>query len=175
MLYFTFVSIDEYGADDGLVIYQRSEFGGIIDIENATTLYYLVLAVLLLALYFKHRLIHARFGKVLFGCKHNDERMQALGYDTYRYKLTCYVISGTLCGVAGFFLGNFTNYISPEMMDWVHSGDLIFMMVIGGTGAVMGPVVGSATFLLLEEFLSGITVYWHSHLRFNVDRAGDVR
>jgi len=161
MLYFTFVSIDEYGADDGLVIYQRSEFGGLIDIENATTLYYLVLAVLLLALYFKYRLIHARFGKVLFGCKHNDERMQSLGYDTYRYKLTCYVISGTLCGVAGFFLGNFTNFISPEMMDWVHSGDLIFMMVIGGTGAVMGPVIGSATFLLLEEFLSSITVYWH--------------
>ena len=161
MLYFTFVSIDEYGADDGLVIYQRSEFGGLIDIENANTLYYLVLAVLLLALFFKHRLIHARFGRVLFGCKHNDERMQSLGYNTYQYKLVCYVISGTLCGVAGFFLGNFTNFISPEMMDWVHSGDLIFMMVIGGTGAVMGPVVGSAAFLLLEEFLSGITVYWH--------------
>ena len=161
MLYFTFVSIDEYGADDGLVIYQRSEFGGLIDIENATTLYYLVLIVLLISLYLMHRLINARFGRVLFGIKHNDERMQSLGYDTYKYKLTCYVISGTLCGVAGFFLANFSNFISPSMMDWIHSGDLIFMMVIGGAGAVLGPVVGTATFLFLEEFLSGITVYWH--------------
>ncbi|MCP4490491.1 MAG: branched-chain amino acid ABC transporter permease [Gammaproteobacteria bacterium] len=161
MLYYTFVSIDEYGADDGLLIYQRSEFGGLIDIENATTLYYLVLVVLLLSLYLMYRLTQARFGRVLFGCKHNDERMQALGYDTYKYKLVCYVISGTVCGVAGFFLGNFTNFISPEMMDWVHSGDLIFMMVIGGTGAVLGPLTGTVTFLLLEEFLSGITVYWH--------------
>ncbi|MCP3687944.1 MAG: branched-chain amino acid ABC transporter permease [Gammaproteobacteria bacterium] len=161
MLYYTFVSIDEYGADDGLLIYQRSEFGGLIDIENATTLYYLVLVVLLLSLYLMYRLTRARFGRVLFGCKHNDERMQALGYDTYKYKLVCYVISGTVCGVAGFFLGNFTNFISPEMMDWVHSGDLIFMMVIGGAGAVLGPLTGTITFLLLEEFLSGITVYWH--------------
>lgn len=161
MLYFTFVSIEEYGADDGLVIYQRSEFGGFIDIENANTLYYAVLVVLLLSLYLMHRLIHARYGKVLFGSKHNDERMQALGYDTYQYKLSCYVISGALCGVAGFFLGNFTNYISPEMMDWTHSGELIFMMVIGGAGAVLGPVLGTATFLFLEEFLSSITVYWH--------------
>ncbi|MDH5354240.1 MAG: branched-chain amino acid ABC transporter permease, partial [Gammaproteobacteria bacterium] len=59
------------------------------------------------------------------------------------------------------FLGNFTNYISPEMMDWTHSGELIFMMVIGGAGAVLGPVLGTATFLFLEEFLSSITVYWH--------------
>lgn len=161
MLYFTFVSIEEYGADDGLVIYQRSEFGGLLDIENANTLYYAVLVVLLLSLYLMHRLIHARYGKVLFGSKHNDERMQSLGYDTYQYKLSCYVISGTLCGIAGFFLGNFTNYISPEMMDWTHSGELIFMMVIGGTGAVLGPVLGTATFLFLEEFLSSITVYWH--------------
>ncbi len=161
MLYYTFVSIDEYGADDGLLIYQRSEFGGLIDIENATTLYYLVLVVLLLSLYLMYRLTQARFGRVLFGCKHNDERMQSLGYDTYKYKLVCYVISGTVCGVAGFFLGNFTNFISPEMMDWVHSGDLIFMMVIGGAGAVLGPVTGAVTFLLLEEFLSSIWVYWH--------------
>ncbi len=161
MLYYTFVSIEEYGADDGLVIYQRSEFGGLLDIENANTLYYAVLVVLLLSLYLMHRLIHARYGKVLFGSKHNDERMQSLGYNTYQYKLSCYVISGTLCGIAGFFLGNFTNYISPEMMDWTHSGELIFMMVIGGTGAVLGPVLGTATFLFLEEFLSSITVYWH--------------
>ncbi len=165
MLYFVLVSIDQYGADDGLVIHRRSqfriEFNGLPVMENAAVLYYAVLGVLLLFLFLMHRLIHARFGRVLLGGKHNEERMQALGFDTYRYKLACYVISGTMCGVAGFFLANFTNFISPEMMDWVHSADLIFMMVIGGTGALFGPLTGAAAFLLLEEFLSGITVYWH--------------
>jgi branched-chain amino acid transport system permease protein len=161
MLYFTFVSLEEYGADDGLLIYQRSEFGGILDIENATTLYYTVMAVLLLFLFLIHRLVNARFGRVIIGLRHNEERMQALGYDTYRYKLVCYVISGTMAGVAGFFLGNFTNFISPEMMDWTHSGELLFMVVLGGTGVLFAPVAGTVVFLLLEEFLSGITVYWH--------------
>lgn len=161
MLYFTFVSMEEYGADDGLLIYQRSEFGGLLNIENATTLYYTVLVVLLLFVFLIYRLVNARFGRVIIGLRHNEERMQALGFDTYRYKLACYVISGSMAGVAGFFLGNFTNYISPEMMDWTHSGELLFMVVLGGTGALFAPVAGTVAFLLLEEFLSGITVYWH--------------
>ena len=161
MLYFTFVSLDEYGADDGLVIYQRSEFSGLLNIENAITLYYTVLAVLLIFFGLLHRLVQARYGRVIIGSKHNEQRMQALGYNTYKYKLVCYVISGTMAGVAGFFLGNFTNYISPEMMDWTHSSELLFMIVIGGTGGLFSPIVGAAVFLLLEEFLSGITVFWH--------------
>ncbi len=160
MLYFTFVSLDEYGADDGLLIYQRSELG-IVDIENPVSLYYTVLVVLLGFVWLSHKIIHARFGRVIIGSRHNDERMQALGYNPYHYKLACYVISGTMAGVGGFFLGNFTNYISPEMMDWTHSGELIFMIVLGGTGILFAPVVGTTVFLLLEEFLSEITVDWH--------------
>ncbi len=160
MLYFTFVSMDEYGADDGLIIYRRSEFNGLLDIENPATLYYAVLAVLLLFLFLTHRLTQARFGRVIFAIRHNDERMQALGFDTYRYKLVCYTISGTMCGVAGFFLGNFTNFISPEMIDWTRSANLLFMLVVGGVGTLSGPLIGTAAFLLLEEFLSDITVYW---------------
>ena len=134
------------------MIYRRSEFNGLLDIDNPVTLYYAVLAVLLLFLFLMHRLIHARFGRVIFGGKHNDERMQALGFDTYRYKLTCYVISGTMCGVAGFFLGNFTNFISPEMMDWTRSAELLFMLVVGGTGALFGPLIGTAAFLCCKNF-----------------------
>ena len=161
MLYFTFVSLDEYGASDGLLIKQRSEFGGILNLENGIVLYYTVLTVLMGFMYLIHRIVNARFGHVIIGIRHNEQRMQALGYDTYRFKLVCYVISGTMAGVAGFFLGNFTNFISPDMMDWTHSGELIFMVVLGGTGILFAPVTGTAVFLLLEEVLSGITVYWH--------------
>jgi len=161
MLYFTFVSLEEYGADDGLVIEIRSRFNGIIDLENNTTLYYCIFVTLLLTLYFLHRLVHSRFGRVIIGSKHIERRMQALGFQTYRYRLTCYVISGSICGIAGMFLGNFTSFISPEMMDWTRSGELIFMIVIGGTGTLFGPLMGTGIFVLLEEWLSSITIYWH--------------
>ena len=87
--------------------------------------------------------------------------MHAIGYDTYRYRLVCYVVAGAICGFAGALLGNFTNFISPEMMDWTASGELIFMVVLGGTGTLFGPILGAAAFVLLEEWLSAITIYWH--------------
>ncbi|NKB76604.1 MAG: branched-chain amino acid ABC transporter permease [Gammaproteobacteria bacterium] len=161
MLYFTFVSLEEYGGDDGLVIELRSEFPSILDIENNTTLYYCIYLTLLGSFLIVHRIINSPFGRVIIGSKHNEERMQALGYNTYRYKLVCYVISGVICGIAGVFLGNFTSFISPEMMDWTHSGELIFMIVIGGVNALFGPLIGAALFIFFEEWLSGITVYWH--------------
>ncbi len=161
MLYFTFVSLEEYGGDDGLVIELRSEFPGFLDLENNIILYYMIYLTLVLALCFIHRLIHAPFGKVIIGSKFNEDRMRALGYNTYYYRLVCYIISGILCGIAGVFLGNFTSFISPEMMDWTRSGELIFMIVIGGVNALFGPLVGATLFIALEEWLSGLTIYWH--------------
>ncbi|MGI9311731.1 MAG: branched-chain amino acid ABC transporter permease [bacterium] len=160
MLYFIVLSLDQYGADDGLVIARRSEFGA-LDLENATALYYTALATLLLCLALMHRLLHARFGKVILGAKHNAARMQAIGFDTYRYQLVCYIISGAMCGVAGFLMGNFTNFISPEMMDWTHSAELLFMLIIGGAGALFAPLTGAGAFIWLEESLSALTVHWH--------------
>ncbi len=162
MLFFAFVSIEEYGGDDGLVIELRSEFPSFLglNLDDNVTLYYVTFICLLLCLYLLHRIIGSRFGMVLEGAKGNDRRMQAMGFHTYRYRLTGYVISGAMCGLAGALLGNFTNFISPEMMDWTRSGELIFMVVLGGAGSWFGPVLGAAAFLLLEEVLSGITLYW---------------
>lgn len=160
MLYFTVVSLDEYGADDGMVLAQRSQFNGWLDLNNAATLYYFALCALLLFLLVMHQLLRAPFGRVIFGSKHNEQRMRALGFATYRYQLLCYVISGAVCGVAGFLLGNFTDFVSAEMMDWSDSADLLFMLIIGGVGALFGPIIGALAFLLLQEVLSGFTVYW---------------
>ena len=160
MLFFGLVSIEEYGGDDGLVIEYRSEFPELLDLEQATQLYYAALVSLLVFLFLISRLIQARFGMVIQGTKGNDRRMRSLGFDTYRYQLACYVISGAICGYAGALLGNFTNFISPEMMDWTRSGELIFMVVLGGGGTLFGPVIGAAAFVLLEEVLSGLWLYW---------------
>jgi branched-chain amino acid transport system permease protein len=162
MLFFACVSIEAYGGDDGLVIELRSEFPhlSVLNLEDNVALYYVTWGCLLLCLYALHRIIYSRFGMVIEGAKGNERRMQAMGFHTYRYRLTCYVISGAMCGLAGALLGNFTNFISPEMMDWTRSGELIFMVVLGGAGSWFGPVLGAAAFLLLEEMLSSLTLYW---------------
>jgi branched-chain amino acid transport system permease protein len=161
MVYFTFLSLEEYGADDGLVIYSRSEFPEWLSMDSSSALYYWIFAVLLLSLYFTHRLVHSRFGRVIVGARFNEQRMQALGFDTYRYRLACYVIAAMICSVAGVLLGNFTGFISPDMIGWARSGELIFMIIIGGTATLFGPLLGTIAFVVLEELLSSITVYWH--------------
>jgi len=161
MAYFIFLSLEEYGADDGLVIYARSEFPAWLSMESAIGLYYWIFIVLLLALFFIHRLVHAHFGRVIVGSRFNEQRMQALGFNTYRYRLACYVLSAMLCSLAGMLLGNFAGFISPDIMSWARSGELIFMAIIGGVGTLFGPLVGTIAFVMLEEFLSLITVYWH--------------
>jgi branched-chain amino acid transport system permease protein len=122
--------------------------------------YYLCLALLLAALYGLSRLINARFGRVIEGVRSNERRMRAIGFPVYRYKLACFVIAGTLCGLAGALLANHTDFISPATMYWTRSGDLIVMVVLGGMGSLFGPLIGAVALLVLEEALSRVTEYW---------------
>jgi branched-chain amino acid transport system permease protein len=160
MIYYVAIGLDRYGGDDGMTIYKRSQFGAVIDLSNKTTFYYLCLALLLAAIYLVWRLVHSRFGMVIQGARSNERRMRAIGFPTYHYKLVCFVIAGMLCGLAGVLLANHTDFISPALMHWTRSGDLIVMAVLGGMGTVFGPVIGAVALLVLEETLSGITEYW---------------
>jgi branched-chain amino acid transport system permease protein len=160
MIYYVAIGLDRYGGDDGMTIYKRSEFGDLINLSNKTAFYYLCLVLLLGAVYLVWRIVNSRFGLVIQGARSNDRRMRAIGFPTYRYKLVCFVIAGTLCGLAGALLANHTDFISPAMMHWTRSGDLIVMAVLGGMGTVFGPVLGAVALLVLEEALSGLTEYW---------------
>jgi branched-chain amino acid transport system permease protein len=160
MVYYVAIGLDRYGGDDGLTIYKRSQFGSAIDLSNKTVFYYLCLALLLATIYLVWRLVHSRFGMVIQGARSNERRMRAIGFPTYRYKLLCFVFAGMLCGLAGVLLANHTDFISPALMHWTRSGDLIVMAVLGGMGTVFGPVIGAVALLVLEETLSGITEYW---------------
>jgi branched-chain amino acid transport system permease protein len=160
VVYYVAVGLDRYGGDDGLTIYTRSEFAGPLDLSNKAVFYYVCLALLLGTIYLVFHLVHSRFGMVIRGSRSNDRRMRALGFPTLRYRLVCFVIAGTLCGLSGVLLANHTEFISPAMMHWTRSGDLIVMVVLGGMGSPFGPLIGAVALLVLEEVLSGITEYW---------------
>jgi branched-chain amino acid transport system permease protein len=159
MVYYVAQGLDRYGGDDGLTIGSRSQFAGLVDLNDATQLYYLCFALLLASLLLVSRLVNSRFGLVIQGARSNERRLRAIGISTFRYKLVCFVIAGALCGLSGALLANHTNFISPAMMFWTRSGDLMVMVILGGLGSLFGPVLGTVTYLLLEEALSRVTEY----------------
>ena len=160
MFYFLMVSLKYYGGDDGLSIQDRSDFRPLLNLDSGVVLYYVAFVLLAVVLYLLYRLVNSHFGMVLRGCKSNERRIKALGIPTLRYKLTAYVLSAMICGVAGVLLANLTRFASPEYMSWIRSGDLILMIVVGGVNSLMGGVVGAIVLLLLEEVLSSWTTHW---------------
>jgi branched-chain amino acid transport system permease protein len=160
MAYYVASGLSRYGGDDGLTIYKRSDFGGLINLSNRVQFYYLCLTCLFVGIYLVWRIVNSRFGLVVQGLRSNEARMQAIGFPATRYRLVCFVMAGAMCGLAGALLANNTDFVSPAVMYWTRSGDLMVMVILGGMGTLFGPVVGAIVYLLLEEFLSQWTEYW---------------
>ena len=155
LVYYFGVGLDRYGADDGLKSTGAASSSIPINLSNRTQFYYWCFALLIASIYLTWRIVNSRFGLVIQGSRSNDRRMQAIGFPTYRYRLTCFVIAGTMCGLAGVLLANHTEFVSPAMMHWTRSGDLIVMVVLGGMASTFGPLIGAVTLLVLEETPAG--------------------
>lgn len=153
MLFYLMTGLKAYGGDDGIALWSRSTLPGGLDLADPATFYYVTLALLVAVLGLGWRLVNARFGRVLRGAKDNAARMTALGYPVTRYRLAAFVIAGGLAGLAGALLANATLFVGPQYLHWSRSGDLIVMVVLGGVGTLIGPVLGAASLLLLEEFV----------------------
>jgi branched-chain amino acid transport system permease protein len=160
MLYFLAVSVDEFGGDDGMRLKVKSQFSGLIDLNDPVAFYYLVLVLLLGVVYLVHRLVNSRFGLVLRAAKSNEARSRAIGFSPYPYQLVAFVISGAICGLAGALLANHTAYIAPAFMEWTRSGEIMFMVILGGMGTAPGPALGAFALLLVEDLLAGWTQHW---------------
>ena len=160
MAFFTASSLAPYGGDDGLTIHMRDTvFGFAAAREYASLL--LPRPRRLAASYVLCRaLIASRFGRVFRGTRENPARMAAIGFDTMRFRLVAYVVSGALGGLSGFLLANATDFVSPAYMSWQRSGDLLIMVIFGGMGRLYGAVIGALAFLLLEERLADFTENW---------------
>jgi branched-chain amino acid transport system permease protein len=155
MMYYVFVSLKAYGGDDGLSMPGRSTLAPGLDLADDLTWYYVVLALLAAVLYFVHRLVHSRFGRVIEAIRENETRAEAIGYPVYRYKLLCFVISGAIAGLAGALVANQSSYVSPSLLHWIQSGTLMIMVILGGVGRFWGGPIGAVALLFLEETLSG--------------------
>jgi branched-chain amino acid transport system permease protein len=158
MVYFLAISINTFGGDDGLTLTRPSEVG--LNLRDSTTFYYFVLAALALVLFMCDRVVGSRFGMLIRGIKYNESRMVAIGFPTFRYKLAAFVIAGAICGFAGALLANQTLFVSPSLIHWSRSGELLVMVIAGGASTLVGPIIGAVLYLLLEKVISGWTVYW---------------
>ena len=160
MLYYLGIGLETYGGDNGMRLVARSKFGGPIDLHQPMVFYYVVLAILVLFLVLGGRLVESRFGMVIRAAKSNEARARAIGFSPFRYRLTAFVVAGSAGGLAGALLANQTEYLTPEFMHWTRSGEIMFMVILGGMGTLVGPVIGAVVLLLLEDVLSALTAHW---------------
>ena len=160
MLYYLGISIAEFGGDDGMRLKSKSQFPGLVDLGDPVAFYYVALGLMLLSVFVVHRIVNSRFGMVLRASKSNDARSRAIGFSPYPYRLAAFVIAGAMCGLAGALYANHTNYITPGLMSWQQSGDIMFMVILGGMASTAGPVLGTFALLVIEEILKGWTEHW---------------
>ncbi|MBN9462631.1 MAG: branched-chain amino acid ABC transporter permease [Burkholderiales bacterium] len=160
MAFFTAGSLAPYGGDDGLTLHARNTVAGLPWLDDDRFFHYFVLACLVATWLACRALVASRFGRVFRGVKENATRVAMLGFEVYRFRLAGYVIAGTIGGLSGFLLANATNFVSPAYMSWQRSGELLVMIILGGTGTLQGAIAGTTIYLLAEEWLSGLTEHW---------------
>jgi branched-chain amino acid transport system permease protein len=165
MLFFFFVSLKTYGGDDGLMI-RRRDVVPLFDTGNDTSFYYVCLAPAMCWFVLTACVVRSRFGFVLAALRQNERRLTAVGIAPMRYRLVAFVIAGTGTGLAGALMANYLRFVSPDMMHWTKSGELMMMVIVGGTATLIGPLLGAATMVLLEAFLATKTENWQLYLGF---------
>jgi branched-chain amino acid transport system permease protein len=159
MVYYIGESLRDYGGDNGFTIGPRNKLAG-VSLGNHVLFYYVTLALLVAVLFFLSRLVRSQFGMVLRGRRDNERRLAAIGFPPFRYKLTAFVISGATAGLAGALMANHAQFVSPDILTFQVSGQLLAMVILGSAGTLVGPVFGAAIYLVFEQVLSDYTDHW---------------
>lgn len=152
------------GGSDGAYIYVRPNaaiFGWTpFSLGNYIEFYYIALVLMIGVFVLLRIMLRSLFGKVIQGIKSNENRLRALGFPTFRYKLTSFVISGAIAGMAGYFSAAQFGFVNPELFGWRLSGEVLMMVILGGMGTLYGPVLGAFVLVLLETELAALTKHW---------------
>ncbi len=159
MIYYFAISWPSYGGEDGLLMQSRHQFP-MLDTDNAIHFFLICFGVLLLALALTSRIMNARFGAALDFARINDVRLATAGVNPFPIKLTAFVISAIITGLAGALFADLNRFVSPDILSWQMSGEIIIFILLGGVGRLYGPVVGAAIFVLLETFIGAYSEHW---------------
>ena len=159
MLFFFFLQAPFTGGEDGLQSVPRGKFLGFIDLENDLALYYVVLGIFVLSFLLIYRTVHSPFGQVLKAIRENEPRAMSLGYDTARFKLLAFVLSAALAGLAGATKTLVLGFATLTDAHWTASGLVILMVLVGGMGTMLGPILGAVIIVALENKVGDIGMF----------------
>ena len=164
MLHYLFHDTHIAGGSDGMYIYLRPDaaiFGWRpFDLEKFGDFYFVVLALFVAVFVFLRVVLRSLFGQVISGVHVNDGRMRSLGFATFRYKLASFVLAGMLAGVAGYLSAVQFGVVNPDLLGWHLSGSVLMMVILGGMGTLVGPILGAFAMMLLELGFQSLTKHW---------------
>ena len=159
MLYYFTVSWPAYGGEDGLSIYLRNRLFG-LETMDPMTFFLIVFVALLAVIGLVSRVVNSRFGLALNAARQNDARVRSVGIGVFRIRLTAFVASGAITAFAGALFVDLNRFVSPSMLSWHTSGEIMIFVILGGVARLWGPIAGAALYVLLEQVLGGMTVHW---------------
>jgi len=159
MVYYFAQSLRNWGGDDGFTVPRRNDLV-FVSLADHTTFYYVVLALLVLVLWLSQRIVKSEFGMVIRGIRDNERRAAAVGFPPYPYKLVVFAIAGGIAGLAGALMANHAKFVSPAVLSWQLSGELLAMVILGSANSLVGPILGAAFFLAFRDVLSDFTEHW---------------
>ena len=154
MVYFVYLQTPFTGGEDGIQGVPHGQLFGFIDLNNEVAMYIFVLAIFLLGFGLVWRIVHSPFGQVLKAIRENEQRALSLGYDTDRFKLIAFILSGTVAGMAGGTKALVFQLASLTDVHWTMSGEVVLMTLVGGLGTLFGPVVGAAVIVTMQNYLA---------------------
>lgn len=182
MAYYVFHDTKLGGGTDGIYLQMRPELrigdAVLLDISSNYSFYLFTLGCLIFSLSFLAILMRSRFGAALTGIRVNEQRMRAVGYSTFGYKLTAYIIAAGFGGLAGVLYAIKDGYVNPELLSWEQSGIVLFMVILGGTSRLWGAVIGAIGLIFLQELFQSEAIFGalaiHWHLTFGIAVIGLV-
>ncbi len=159
MVFYFAISWPDYGGEDGLLISTRNQILG-YDTDNELVFFFICFGVLLFTVFLSSRIVRSRFGTALQVARMNHVRLATVGIRPYPIKLTAFIISAIITGIAGALFADLNRFVSPDMLSWQMSGEIIIFILLGGVGRLSGPILGATLFVLLETFIGGYTEHW---------------
>jgi len=164
MFYFIFHDTKIGGGSDGRYVNFKpsAAIGTLVpfDLEKPAQLYYVVLIALGLTFALLRFILRAPFGRALQGIRANEHRMRSLGFHVFGYKLASFTLAGALAGLAGYLSAAQYGFVNPELLSWRESGNVLLMVILGGSGTALGPIAGAFALVLLEDGFASLTQRW---------------